>query len=133
MFEKRTYVRRRKLLKKQVGSGLVLFPGNDESPMNYTANAYPFRQDSSFLYFFGLTAPGSPRSSTSTPTGRCLFGDDIGLEDIIWMGPQPPLEGPGRSRSASGRRPRARSSARSSAPPSRKSGRSIICLLTGPT
>ena len=91
MFDKRTYVRRRKLLKKQVGSGLVLFPGNTESPMNYKANAYPFRQDSSFLYFFGLDGAGLAGVIDLDADRECLFGDDIGLEDIIWTGPQPPL------------------------------------------
>ena len=91
MFEKRTYVRRRKLLKKQVGSGLVLFPGNAESPMNYKANAYPFRQDSSFLYFFGLDGAGLAGVIDLDADRECLFGDDVGLEDIIWTGPQPPL------------------------------------------
>ena len=58
MFPASTYVERRKRLASQLGSGLVLLPGNDEAPMNYPDNTYPFRQDSSFLYFFGLDAPG---------------------------------------------------------------------------
>ncbi|HEX2694556.1 MAG TPA: Xaa-Pro aminopeptidase, partial [Acidobacteriota bacterium] len=91
MFEKRTYVRRRKLLKKQVGSGIVLFPGNAESPMNYPANAYPFRQDSSFLYFFGLEGSGLAGLIDFDADREILFGDDGGLEDVIWTGPQPPL------------------------------------------
>jgi len=91
VFGKRTYVRRRNLLKKQVGSGLVLFPGNAESPMNYKANAYPFRQDSSFLYFFGLDGAGLAGIIDLDADRECLFGDDVGLEDIIWTGPQPPL------------------------------------------
>ncbi len=91
MFEKNTYVRRRRRLKKQVGSGLVLFPGNGESPMNYAANAYPFRQDSSFLYFFGLDGPGLAGIIDIDADREVLFGDDVGLEDIIWTGPQPPV------------------------------------------
>ncbi len=91
MFEKSTYVRRRRLLKKQVGSGLVLFPGNADSPMNYPANAYPFRQDSSFLYFFGLDGPGLAGLIDIDADRDILFGDDVGLEDIIWTGPQRPL------------------------------------------
>ncbi len=93
MFEKSTYVRRRRLLKKQVGSGLILFPGNGESPMNYPANAYPFRQDSSFLYFFGLDGPGLAGLIDIDADREVLFGDDAGLEDIIWTGPQAPLRG----------------------------------------
>ena len=58
MFDPKIYADRRERLKKQVGSGLILFIGNVESPMNYPANPLHFRQDSSFLYFFGLDSPG---------------------------------------------------------------------------
>ena len=58
MFAKDTYVHRRERLKQQLQSGIVLILGNDESPMNYPDNPYEFRQDSSFLYFFGLDSPG---------------------------------------------------------------------------
>ena len=57
MFEAKTYIRRRDFLKKQVQNGLILLLGNDDSPMNYAANTYPFRQDRTFLYFFGLDTP----------------------------------------------------------------------------
>ncbi|MGA7836481.1 MAG: aminopeptidase P N-terminal domain-containing protein, partial [Ignavibacteriaceae bacterium] len=53
MFSAKTYVNRRAGLRKKVGSGFILFLGNEESPMNYTDNQYAFRQDSSFLYYFG--------------------------------------------------------------------------------
>ncbi|HDM10095.1 MAG TPA: aminopeptidase P family protein, partial [Desulfobacteraceae bacterium] len=53
MFSANTYKERRQRLRTQVSSGLILLLGNDESPMNYRDNPYPFRQDSSFLYFFG--------------------------------------------------------------------------------
>ncbi|MHC4435224.1 MAG: aminopeptidase P N-terminal domain-containing protein, partial [Planctomycetota bacterium] len=58
MFAPSVYIERRKRLRSDVGSGLVLFLGNELSPMNYPDNQYPFRQDSSFLYFFGLDSPG---------------------------------------------------------------------------
>ena len=58
MFNKNVYIKRRDLLRSEVGSGLILFSGNDEAPMNYPANPYPYRQDSNFLYFFGLDKPG---------------------------------------------------------------------------
>jgi len=58
MFSSKTYMERRKRLRDQISSGLILFLGNDESPMNYLDNPFPFRQDSSFLYFFGLSYPG---------------------------------------------------------------------------
>ena len=57
MFSANTYVERRKKLKEQVGSGVILLLGNEDSSMNYTDNIYPFRQDSSFLYFFGINQP----------------------------------------------------------------------------
>ena len=54
MFPKEVYWQRRKLLRERVGDGLILFPANEESAMNYKANTYHYRQDSSFLYFFGI-------------------------------------------------------------------------------
>jgi Xaa-Pro aminopeptidase len=61
--------------------------------MNYPANAYPFRQDSSFLYFFGLDGPGLAALIDIDADREIVFGDDGGLEDVIWTGPQPPLRG----------------------------------------
>ncbi len=58
MFASQTYINRRNRLKDQVGSGIILLHGNNDSPMNYAGNCYPFRQDSSFLYFAGLDLPG---------------------------------------------------------------------------
>ena len=57
MFESKIYINRRAELKKNIGSGLILIPGNGEAPMNYADNTYPFRQDSTFLYYFGLDFP----------------------------------------------------------------------------
>ena len=92
MFRQNVYSTRRKLLKNRVGSGLILFLSNDESPMNYRANTYPYRQESGFLYYVGLNSPGWAACSTSMKTGRLDLGQDAGLEDIIWMGPQPLLK-----------------------------------------
>jgi len=86
MFDPKTYIKRRELLKKQVSTGLVLFFGNDDTPMNYTANTYHFRQDSSFLYFFGLDTPGLAAVMDIDEKRDVLFGNDIDIEDIIWMG-----------------------------------------------
>ncbi|MFO8001472.1 MAG: aminopeptidase P N-terminal domain-containing protein [Marinilabilia sp.] len=58
MFDKEIYINRRNQLKKRIKNGLVLILGNNQAPMNYPANTYPFRQDSTFLYFFGLDLPG---------------------------------------------------------------------------
>ncbi len=92
MFEARVYAQRRKLLRRQVSAGLIFFPGNDESPMNYPANTYPFRQDSSFLYFFGLDSPGLAAVVDVDGGTEILFGDDITIEDVIWMGDVPKIK-----------------------------------------
>ncbi len=91
MFKPETYVERRKRLKQQVPSGLLVFPGNDESPMNYRANCYPFRQDSSFLYFFGLDGPGLVGVIDVEADTDMIFGDDVTLDDVIWTGEVPKL------------------------------------------
>lgn len=90
MFAKETYIERRAALaQKMSGKGLVLLPGHTSSPVNYPANAYRFRQDSSFLYYAGLSLPDLA-VVIDTDTGETtLFGDDFTVDDIIWMGPQP--------------------------------------------
>jgi len=92
VFAKKVYVQRRKRLRDQVQSGLILFLGNDDSPMNYPDNQYPFRQDSSFLYFFGLDCPGLAAVIDIDQGKECVFGNDLTVDDIIWMGPQPALQ-----------------------------------------
>lgn len=92
MFDDKIYAKRRQLLKKRVSSGLILFLGNEDSPMNYPANAYPFRQDSSFLYFFGLDSPGLSAVVDVDENKDLLFGNDIDIEDIIWMGYLPTVK-----------------------------------------
>ncbi len=89
MFSARTYVDRRSRLAGQLGSGLLLFLGNDESAMNYANNTYPFRQDSSLLYFFGVDRPGCAALMDLDEDRTVLFGDDLTLDDIVWTGPQP--------------------------------------------
>jgi len=91
MFPATVYIERRERLRTQIESGLILFLGNDDSPMNYADNPYPFRQDSSFLYFFGLDSPGLAAVLDVDEGTECVFGDDLTVNDIIWMGPQPPL------------------------------------------
>lgn len=92
MFEANIYKQRRRRLKEQMGSGLALFLGHDESPMNYLANTYHFRQDSTFLYFFGLDDPGLAGIIDAEEDKDVVFGDDVTIEDIIWMGDQPLLK-----------------------------------------
>ncbi|MDQ1351072.1 MAG: Xaa-Pro dipeptidase [Acidobacteriota bacterium] len=92
MFDKTVYIERRKLLKKQVKSGVILILGNNESPMNYPANTYPFRQDSNFLYFFGQDKPGFAGLIDVEEDKDYLYGEDFTIDDVIWMGPQPSVK-----------------------------------------
>ena len=90
MFSKDTYVRRRAELKKLVGEGVIVLFGNNESPANYPANGYtPFRQDSSFLYYFGQHRDGLVGVIDIDNDEEWLIGDDIDVEDIVWMGYTP--------------------------------------------
>jgi Xaa-Pro aminopeptidase len=90
MFNKATYLKRRAELKKLVGNGVIILFGNNESPANYPANAYaPMRQDSSFLYFFGQHRDGLVGVIDIDNDEEMLFGDDIDVEDIVWMGYTP--------------------------------------------
>ncbi len=91
MFDTKTYVQRRAKLKEQIGSGLILLLGNEESPMNYAANTYNFRQDSSFLYFFGLDFPGLAATIDVDNDQETIYGYDFTIDDMIWMGPQEKL------------------------------------------
>ena len=93
MFESSIYAGRRKLLKEQVKSGLILLPGNGESPVNYAASTYHFRQDSSFLYFFGLDKPCLIAIIDADSGEETLFGNDVDLDHIIWMGPRESVKG----------------------------------------
>jgi Xaa-Pro aminopeptidase len=92
MFDKQIYIERRNRLRRMMGGGLILLPGNQESPMNYRDNPYHFRQDSTFLYFFGLDQPGLCGIIDADEGVDYLFGDDTDIDDIIWMGPQPSLK-----------------------------------------
>jgi len=91
MFQTDVYVQRRKVLAEKIGSGLILFWGNDESPMNYPDNPYPFRQHSSFLYYFGLDFPSLAAVIDVDNQREIVFGDDYSLDDIVWMGQQPTI------------------------------------------
>ena len=87
MFNKETYTRRRSELKRIVGNGIIILFGNNEAPANYPANAYaPMRQDSTFLYYFGQHRDGLVGMIDIDNDKETLFGDDIDVEDIVWMG-----------------------------------------------
>jgi len=88
MFPSSIYQKRRDELKQKLGSGVVLLPGNEESPMNYPANTYDFRQDSTFLYYFGIDLPGLAGIIDIDNNDETLFGNDLSPEDTVWAGPQ---------------------------------------------
>lgn len=93
MFSSSTYRNRRQALAKQfTDNGLLLIFGNEESPMNYTDNTYPFRQDSNFLYFAGLVDTGHFLIIDLASGTTTLCGDDLTLDHIVWMGSQPSME-----------------------------------------
>ena len=86
MFGMQTYVDRRQALKRLVGEGFILMLGNNDSPVNYPANAYKFRQDSSFLYFFGQKRDGLAGVIDVDNNAEYLIGDEIDIDDIVWYG-----------------------------------------------
>ncbi|MGL4853002.1 MAG: aminopeptidase P family protein [Phocaeicola sp.] len=92
MFESITYTNRRKALREKVQSGIILLLGNHESPSNYPHNTYKFRQDSSFLYFLGHSHPGYAAVLDIEAGEDTFFGNDVDVDDIIWMGPQPSVK-----------------------------------------
>ena len=86
LFSKDTYVERRRRLRELVGDGLILIFGNNDAPMNYPANAYKFRQDSSFLYFFAQHRDGLVGAIDADTGTETLYGNEIDIEDIVWYG-----------------------------------------------
>jgi Xaa-Pro aminopeptidase len=91
MFPTQVYAKRRNDLKSKISKGIAFFPGNVDVPFNYPANIYRFRQDSSFLYFFGIDKPGLSAIIDFESGKEILFGNEITHDDIIWMGAQPAL------------------------------------------
>lgn len=88
---KETYIRRRAQLKRDMGSGVLLFLGNDEAAMNYADNTYRFRQDSTFLYFFGLDYAGLAAVIDVDNDREIIFGNELTIDDIVWTGTMPSL------------------------------------------
>lgn len=89
MFSKDIYVARRNELKQRVGSGLIILFGNNDASTNYPANTYRFRQDSSFIYYYGQKRDGLVGVIDVDNNNEYLIGDDIDIDDIIWMGYTP--------------------------------------------
>ncbi|MBQ8500819.1 MAG: aminopeptidase P family protein [Bacteroides sp.] len=91
MFAKETYIQRRAQLKKAVGSGLLLFLGNDEQGLNYEDNTFRYRQDSTFLYYFGISEAGLSAIIDIDEDREIIFGDELTIDYIVWMGVLPTL------------------------------------------
>jgi Xaa-Pro aminopeptidase len=91
MFDPKIYKNRRKILTDQFKSGVLLFLGNQDSPINYPNNYYPFRQDSTFLYYWGLNEPGLVALIDIEEGKETIFGYEYTVDDIVWMGPQKTL------------------------------------------
>ncbi|MCX6300656.1 MAG: aminopeptidase P family protein [Bacteroidia bacterium] len=92
MFKSVVYEKRRARLHEIMKSGLALFIGNVEAPMNYPGNTYHFRQDSSFIYYFGIDIPGLAGIMDFDSGKDIIYGTDFDLDDIVWMGPQPTVK-----------------------------------------
>lgn len=97
MFQAEIYAARRAELRRRLGAGIILIPGNMLTSNNYPNNTYYFRQDSSFLYYFGLNTPALVGVLDADAGEDALYGDDFTVEDIIWTGPQPSLRELGAS------------------------------------
>ncbi|HEY3383715.1 MAG TPA: Xaa-Pro aminopeptidase [Vicinamibacterales bacterium] len=91
MFDREIYTARRAALQKQFRNGLLLFMGNNDSPMNYTDNTYHFRQDSSFLYYWGVDDPELAAVIDVDAGRHTIYGHDFTIDDIVWRGPQPTI------------------------------------------
>lgn len=86
LFDKEVYIQRRKELAAKIGNGVIWIMGNNESAMNYKDNTYPYRQNSNFLYYFGINQ-SDLNAVIDADTGEAiLFGHELTMDDIIWMG-----------------------------------------------
>jgi len=92
MFSKKTYMDRRSVLKQNIDSGILLFLGNDDLGMNYADNTYHFRQDSTFLYYFGSDYAGLDAVIDLDEDKEIIFGDELTIDHIVWMGTQPTIK-----------------------------------------
>lgn len=104
MFESKVYVNRRRSLIEQMKArtvegrrGIAVFLGNVDAAQNYRGNDYKFRQDSSFLYFWGVDEPWFAATIDLDSAEECLYGNDVDIDDIIWMGPQPSVASKGEA------------------------------------
>ena len=92
IFDRQVYIQRRQQLQSKLTNGFVLLLGNEDSSMNYKDNCYPFRQDSTFLYYIGIDQPGLAAIIDLDENKEILFGENASIDDIIWTGPQPLMQ-----------------------------------------
>jgi len=126
MFAAEIYSQRRADLKKRLQGGIGLFLGNEESPMNYLDNTYHFRQDSTFLYFFGLNTAGMAALIDLDEDRDIIFGNDLTIDDIVWMGTQPTVKDKAARAGVSDTRPLSQLAVHIAA--ARRSGRQVHFL-----
>jgi Xaa-Pro aminopeptidase len=107
MFARDTYLGRREGLRARLSEGLVVLPGNGESPMNYADNPYPFRQDSTFLYYLGLDQPDLAGVIDVESGEATLFGDELTVEQVVWTGELPTIAERAEQAGVTDTRPRA--------------------------
>ncbi|MDE7385856.1 MAG: aminopeptidase P family protein [Muribaculaceae bacterium] len=91
MFSRQTYIDRRRQLKDTVGSGILLFLGNQDAPCNFADNGYRFRQDSTFMYYFDQPYAGLNAIIDIDNDREIIFGDELTIDYIVWMGNQPTI------------------------------------------
>ena len=92
MFPTSTYIARRKALAEKIDSGLVLFLSNPYVSRNYKASVYPYRQDSTFLYYVGIAQAGLAYVLDVETGKEQLFGNELSMDDIVWTGELPTLK-----------------------------------------
>ncbi len=92
LFNSSVYSSRRQALLQNMGTGLIVLMGNEESSMNYKDNTYPFRQDSTFLYYFGLDVAGLAAVLDAESGEIIIFGNELSMDDIVWTGPLPSVK-----------------------------------------
>ncbi|MBO9565714.1 MAG: aminopeptidase P family protein [Niastella sp.] len=92
LFDTSVYKSRRQTLLQNMGSGLIVLMGNEETGMNYKDNWYPFRQDSTFLYYFGLDVAGLVAVLDAESGEVVILGNELSIDDIVWTGPLPSLK-----------------------------------------
>ena len=103
MFESKVYANRRRALLEGMATrlsadkGIAVFVGNVDAAMNYRGNDYKFRQDSNFMYFWGIDEPWFAAVLDLDSGAECLYGNDVDIDDIVWMGPQPSVASKGEA------------------------------------